>query len=264
MRISHFRTCAGRTMAPAAVCIALLGCVAPVAAQDGEVFAAAAVKRPATEVGPRNLETTPSQLTARAASLRYLITQAFEIPDYQLVGTAGWMESELYAIAATAGKTVDHREMMAMLRALLAERFQLKVHKEARQTQVFALVVDKGGSKLQPLADGKMTYPGSQHGENDEMTLAIGSRISDLVRRLNTGTGPNAPGRPVIDETGMQGEYRIWLTFGNEMLPDGRGGKLSIDYRSALPKQLGLRLEPKTAPVEYTVIDSAARPELEQ
>jgi uncharacterized protein (TIGR03435 family) len=138
----------------------------------------------------------------------------------------------------------------------------LKTHREVRQLAVFDLVVDKGGLKLTPLSDGQPLV-GSQDNGVDEATIPIGTTISDLVKHLNTRSGSLAVGRPVIDKTGLEGRYMIRLTFQFEFDREAGRGTYSIDYPSALRKELGLRLEPVNAPVEFLVVDSAQKPVLD-
>jgi uncharacterized protein (TIGR03435 family) len=228
-------------------------------AQPGDQFEAATVRKIDTERTPfPTLDINAAYLVAPGASLRHLIAQAFGIEDYQLQGATGWMELESYAINAAAGKPVDKAEMVAMLRRLLAERFQLRVHHETKTVPVFALVVDKGGHKLTPLGQPEKLMSGVQSGE--QVALVIGNSIQDLVRHLNKRKGEAALGKPVVDRTGLNGLYRIRLTYFVSRNPDGIGGKLEINFHSALVKELGLRLEPTKAPIQMLVIDSAEKP----
>ena len=205
-------------------------------------------------------------LRAQGASFHYLLTQAFGIEEYQLSGTRGWMDSEPYAINATAGRGVSGAQMMTMLRDMLMTRFQLKLHHEQRAVMpVFALTVDRSGPKLVPLGqDEDPTFREQTQQDGDQITQRIGSSVNDLIRYINSRKGEAAVGRPVVDQTGLQGLYKIRLTFGIELNPDGRGGKFTIDWPSALIRQLGLRLEPTKAAVEVLVVDSATRPDLDR
>ncbi|MGD0871432.1 MAG: TIGR03435 family protein [Bryobacteraceae bacterium] len=225
-------------------------------------FEVASVKTaaPGSRPYPR-LDLDPGRLSARAASLRYLITEAYGVEDYCVVGTSGWVDSDLYTITASSAQPADHAQMMAMLRSLLAERFHLRMQQEDRQMPVFALTVAKGGSKLQPLREGESGVPPAAMSSFPErVTLLVATTIPDLVKHLNTRTGAASLGRPVVDQTDLRGKYKIWLTFDNEMDPEGRGGRFDIDYPSALSQQLGLRLEPKRLSIQVWVVDQAEKP----
>jgi len=206
-----------------------------------------------------NLEITPGRLTAGPVSLRCLITKAYDVTDDQLVGVSGWMDTDVYSVIASAGRAVSRAEMIAMLRDLLAERFQLKAHTEVRKARVLALVVDKGGPKLQQLAEGESDVPPASLSSPQRMTLPWGPTISDLIRRLNFYSSSSLGGRLVVDRTGLIGRYKIWVSFDNEMNPDGMSGKLDMDLPSAV-RQLGLALRPEEADTTFVVVEKAARP----
>jgi uncharacterized protein (TIGR03435 family) len=227
-----------------------------------EVFEAVALKEAAKGArAMQRLDITPGRLSAPAASLRYLVTEAFGLERYQVGEMPGWMESDVYTINASTGRPVDSQEIRAMLRELLESRFHLKTHREVRRMAVFALVVDKGGLKMTPFSDGQPLVESQNN--DDEVTLPIGTTISDLVKHLNTRSGSLAVGRPVIDKTGLEGRYMIRLTFQVAVNREAGAGTYSIDYPSALRKELGLRLEPLNAPVEFLVVDSAQKPVLD-
>jgi uncharacterized protein (TIGR03435 family) len=245
------------TMATLMVCVGSYPC--EVRGQGDSQFEAATVRRVETGRPPTpDVKIAPAYLTAPAASLQYLITQAFGLEDYQLLGTTGWMELESYSINAITGKPVGRTEMMLMLRRLLNERFHLRAHHDTKTAPVYALVVDSGGHKLTPL--NQMEEPSFIQTRGDQATRTIGSSIQDLARHLNRVKGAAALGRPVVDRTGLHGLYRIRLTYVLEKNPDGSGGRVEINFHSALPKQLGLRLEPAKAAIDVLVVDSAEKP----
>ncbi len=80
-----------------------------------------------------------------------------------LDGTAGgpdWIDTDLYRIEAKAEVVTDRNLMQGpMLQTILEERFKIKVHKEAREMLVDALVLAGGGSKLKPFVEGSCVRP---------------------------------------------------------------------------------------------------------
>ncbi len=89
----------------------------------------------------------------RGCTLQYLVEQAFNLQPFQLSGGPGWMQTERYDIDATPpassassksmppyAKAPMNDEQRQMLQALLAERFQLKYHRETREGPVYLLV----------------------------------------------------------------------------------------------------------------------------
>lgn len=230
-------------------------------APQRDLYFDAAIVKPVNGRSLCKLDITPGRLIAPAASLHCLITKAFDVTDYQLSGVSGWMDTDVYSIMASAGRAVNRAEMMAMLQNLLAERFHLKAHTELRKIQVLALLIGKGGPKVQPLAVGESDVPPANLSSPQRLTLPWGPEISDLIRWLNFYSAGNLGGRLVVDRTGLTGKYKIWVSFDNEMNPDG-GGKLDIDLPSAV-KQLGLVLMPEQADIPIVVVEKAARPEPE-
>ena len=138
-----------------------------------------------------------------------------------------------------------------MLQALLAERFQLKVHRETKEMPVFALVAGKNGPKL---SDPDPSKPGMRTTGNATglHITAWQSTMQQLADQLS-----NTAGRPVLDKTGLAGAYAYKLDFNPDVAaPDSGIPTMS----TAVQDQLGLRLEPQKAPIEILVIDSAEKP----
>ena len=156
-----------------------------------------------------------------------------------------------------------------MLRALLEDRFQLRVLSETKEMPVFALVVATGGSKLIPHAGEAIPY-----GQRFRLGLGLYSVkqgniamfVTELTRQL---------WRPVIDKTDLKGEYDFTL----EWTPQpGQGGPESLGLPpqplesappvnpdgptifSALQEQLGLRLDSQKGPVEVIVVEHVEKP----
>src|SRR5579862_2575770 len=74
-----------------------------------------------------------SQFTARTATTRNLISQAWNLQENQILGGPGWLNSERYDLTAKpdlSGGTPSLDELHLMLRALLAERMHLTLHEE--------------------------------------------------------------------------------------------------------------------------------------
>jgi uncharacterized protein (TIGR03435 family) len=209
------------------------------------------------------------------ASLKFMVLFAYDLRDFQISGIKGWMNSERYAILAkgiiTDGPAdlrsmndQQHKAVSALVRkrmqALLAERFQLAVHTQTRELAIYALVVAKGGHKLQP----NHAPDGSSQGMSVGRGMLKGTRASpELIAQALSGS----TGRIVRDETGLSGFYDFkmeWTPEAAAAAPD------KVEERSAalvgptiftaLQEQLGLKLEAKKGPVEILVIDRAERP----
>ena len=82
------------------------------------------------------------------APLIGLICQAYKIKPQQLSGGPPWLYTERFDILAKMPDGATKDDVPAMLQTLLAERFKLAVHRETKDTSVYALMVAKGGPKL--------------------------------------------------------------------------------------------------------------------
>ena len=94
-----------------------------------------------------------NRFSDRVASLDDLIMDAYSVKRFQISGLPPWGDTgtDVYAVEATVGG--EHptlNDARVMLRTLLADRFQLKIHRETRELPVYALVVARNGPKLAP------------------------------------------------------------------------------------------------------------------
>ena len=97
------------------------------------------------------------------ASLADMIQYAFGVKNYQVSGP-DWMRSSRWNVVARLPEGAPQDQVPRMMQALLAERFQLKVHHEKREQPVYALEVAKGGPRLEAIApstDGPAAPPDS-------------------------------------------------------------------------------------------------------
>ena len=93
-----------------------------------------------------------NRFNEEGASLVDLIMDAYNLKRFQVSGLPPWGDSgrDVYDIAATVegNRTPTVAEARQMLQTLLADRFQLKFHREKKELPVYALVVAKNGPKL--------------------------------------------------------------------------------------------------------------------
>jgi len=233
-------------------------------------------------------------ITVTNMPLRELITFAYEIQEFQLVGAPDWANNERFDIVAKA--VVDRPanapagppgpEIRMMMQSLLAERFKLASHHDTRPLPVYALVLARSDGKLGPQLKpstvdcaamrGRGRGPGTApqapppFGEHPMCGVMMrpggiaagGMPISDLIRPLSMFTR-----RVVVDRTNLKDNYDIDLTWTPDQIPSGPmpPGLPAIDPNgpsifTALQEQLGLKLESETGPVDVLVIDHVERP----
>lgn len=186
--------------------------------------------------------------TAANVTLKLLISHALGVAEAHIEGGPGWVESEVYDVEARANTPVKMtpEELQPCLQAMLSERFGLKFHRETKQGQVYSLVVAKGGPKLTAhKGEGQMGFSGSSGGGEVEVrgTKAPMARLAGYLSAQ--------AGRPVVDHTGLKGEYDFVLTWNAD---DANAGPSVF---TALQEQLGLRLETAKGLIDVIVIDGA-------
>jgi uncharacterized protein (TIGR03435 family) len=216
----------------------------------GQAFEVAAIKPsdPGVRV-PIDLRVLPGgRLAVTGYTLKLLIHDAYGLKYNQISGGPAWTDTDRFDIAAKAEGDPSHEQMMKMLQSLLAERFQLKIHRESKEGAVYALVVAKNGPRLQAAKTGEESFlrfnrTGVVTGQNTSMSL-LADRLNDFDF-----------GRPVLDRTGLKGNF----DFKFEYAPDDAKPDSGPSIFTAL-QELGLKLEPQRGPVEVLVIDRAAKP----
>lgn len=225
----------------------------------GQAFEVASVRLNKSGVRGGTMEFLPGheRFVMTNMSLGALILVAYDITVRQLSG-AELLGSECYDIAAKAERPATRAEMLEMLRRLLAERFRLTVRRETRELPVYALTVAKGGPKLKagsaPEKDGGTPLVPAHAGGSEAETghlIFKNESMSEFAWALSRmqATGE----RVVVDQTALTGTYDFELKWVRE-------GAEGPSIFEALPEQLGLKLEPKKAPVELVVIDHVERP----
>jgi uncharacterized protein (TIGR03435 family) len=95
------------------------------------------------------IQTLPGgRFSASMVTLKQLVTHAFQVKDYQIEGGPNWLTSDYFEINALAGPDATPENVQAMLRSLLAERFNLRTRIETRQAPVFALTLARPDGRL--------------------------------------------------------------------------------------------------------------------
>ena len=254
----------------------------------GPAFEVATIRPVNRDGGQRwyGFRLTPSgRFTGSSVSVSSLVGFAYghEPERMNVVGGTGWINSDSFDINAK----VDDAQMVGwekltdaqrtdrvkpMIRALLAERFRLKIHSEMRVMPVFALVQAKGGAKLgaqlkevapppanadpqdmDNLMKGKFVSgkPGSFSMSSDGWS-GYAIPISTLARQIEANYHED---RMLIDETGLKGNYDFTLKVSHE-----KDGPTLMEQ---VEEQLGLKLEARKMPIKTYIIDSAEKPSLD-
>lgn len=194
------------------------------------------------------------------------------LKDSQLTGLPGWADSEKYDIQAKTEGTLDEDRAFAKLRTLLSDRFRMQFHWVTNRQTVYALLIARGGVKLQPSKEGSCVVAGaneprvlpgqkppdycqtyfSRGGELDGHKIAISQLLAALGNQLDY---------PLIDKTGLKGAYDVHLTWNpDEAVNDGADNIAGASIFTSLQEQLGLRLQSTKGPVKVLVVDHIEKP----
>jgi uncharacterized protein (TIGR03435 family) len=234
----------------------------PASAQPSQSFEVASIKPSRNNTAESNLDSAPGgRLTATNITVRELIRFAYGVKDYQIEHAPRWLEGERYDIAAKsaiAAKTTLVEEQ-AQVRALLIDRFHLTTHRETKQGQVYLLVVAKDGPKLTAHNDGTGSGTRKACGHLAGRRLTTDAIATVLSRQFE---------HDVLNRTGLPGKYDFQLDWTPDSGPcpaaaeGSEAGSVTAmpSIFTAIPQQLGLKLETSKGPVEFLAIDRVERP----
>lgn len=204
---------------------------------------------------------------ARDVSVWYLIKWAWNITadNDRLVGYPAWTtpggvgENNEYNIEAKGAAPVSEERCRLMIRALLTDRFQLRAHEEKRLIDAFDLVIAKGGPKISKVTDPNAPINGPGFNVGGQKMQIMDPKLQGwTMDQVATALGfPMARlGRKVFNRTGLDGIYRIDLSFRRPADTEGAGP----DVTTALREQLGLALKTAKEPLDVVVVDHVERP----
>jgi uncharacterized protein (TIGR03435 family) len=198
----------------------------------------------------------------------------------QIVGGPSWVDEDHFDIEAQLkgnARPISRDKMQDVVRALLEDRFQLKVHQGTEELPVLDLVVSETGLKMRmsedqtpPSGETSTTYDSSgQDGQPLRRgSMRLGTNLSGTVitgnaittSRLATALQGQS-GRIVFDRTGLNGLFDFTLRFNNQGLasPAIDAPRTNTSLVAAI-QELGLKLESSKGPVEVLVIDHVERP----
>jgi uncharacterized protein (TIGR03435 family) len=213
----------------------------------------------------------PGRYVGVNVTLMRLVRLAYR-PIEEFDGGPDWKDRDHFDIEAVASGNPGQPQMLAMLRSLLADRFKLLAHIETRPLPVYELSLARPDGRLGPSlarVAASCPPPGSPPqtpGPNEAANQPVrcGFRLLDGVLSgagtlANLASELSVAGRRVVDRSSLEGVYRIELRWSPESAapaaPDA-----PPEIFTALREQLGLKLQPATAPIDVAVIDRAERP----
>jgi len=237
-----------------------------------------------------------AQFRTAYLTLKDYIGLAYRLKLYQISGP-DWIGTDRFDVAATLPEGTLPAQIPNMMGTLLEERFQLKLHREKKEFPIYALEIAKGGLKMaeaprlpelenaDPRAPQEFTGGGSNQGVS--INLGPGSSVSFSNNKFEAKrlTMPSLAGtlerfldRPILDMTDLKGSYdfsidvtaddyramliRSAVVAGVVLPPDVLRFLDGVSSPESLfdgLAKLGLKLEPRRAPLDVLVIDGALR-----
>ena len=213
---------------------------------------------PGEHMGMVQFTSPGGRFNAKATSLKFLLEWAYGIIPAQHSEGPSWMGDDRYDIVAKAEGNPTTDRMKLMTRTLLAERFQLKFHRETKEVPVLVVSLGKTAPKLfPPKEDEKYSMRIEPQMGPDQKVISwhiVATRFS--FAQLNE-TFSRQLERVIVNRTGMEGDFDF--TF--DMTPDeNRPNPLDASIIiAAMRDQLGLALKTQKAPVDFLVIDNAEK-----
>ncbi len=216
-------------------------------------------------------------------TLKDCIRAAWRVRDFQIQGPP-WITSARFEITAKLATGAPLDRIPEMLQALLAERFKLSLRHDSKEQSVYALIVGKSATgksapKLKPATtipdDGQaLTAVGPDGKPRPPMMLQLlpsgvhlfarSASLASFVELMSRFTE-----RPVVDLTGIEGQFDLDLTFAPETTRGVPAGTITGEPRgldstrsAAEPapsifdavQKYGLKLEARKAPMELLTV----------
>jgi uncharacterized protein (TIGR03435 family) len=215
------------------------------------------------------------RVTIGNMTLQTIIQMAYQINPTEIMGAPSWIANERFDITAKAAAPSPSDQLRSMLQSLLAERFKLATHMEARSTPVYALMIARSDGRLGPLL-----HPEARDCESLRVVARAKPGTPDPCAGPSGGSG-SGPGhivqksrpidllttilrpyvdRPILNRTGLTGSYDWDLTFALQRLQAQGADSDGTTIFTALQEQLGLKLQPTTASQDMLVVDHVEHP----
>jgi uncharacterized protein (TIGR03435 family) len=203
--------------------------------------------------------------TTSQATMTNLIARSYNVESSNVLGGPAWLDLDRFDVVAQAPRTTSPDDIRLMLRSMLIDRFKLIAHPGTKPLPAFVLSVGKG-SKLKQSDASAEPGPGHEPGcqyqpppENTPPSPQMEVKFSchavtmeSFAQFLHSVASPYLKS-PVVDQTGLKGAWDFDIHWTYQKPTDGTGGTSIFD---AVDKQLGLKLDAKTAPLPVLFVDS--------
>ena len=210
----------------------------------------------------------PSMASGGLRGTRYLVRQgtivdlislAYDVDNDKILGGPSWLDIVRFDVSARAPEHSSPEQAKLMLQTLLAQRFNLKIHKDSKELPGFVLSAGSGKTKMKPAADPTASancmgqrQPPSPDKVPQQVVDCHSISVDDLSRLVVNMANSNGT---ALNKTGLEGKWDFTIRW----TPPGllaRAGSDGISIFDAIDKQLGLKLEAGKVPQPVIFIDS--------
>jgi uncharacterized protein (TIGR03435 family) len=222
-----------------------------------------------------NFDMKNGRIAATAIALKDLLMFANDMDDSMVVGGEKWLETDRFDIVAKAAPNTSEEELRPMLRALLEQRFKMKVHRENQPVAVYALTLPSKKSPKLKETDGSARAGCKLGVDNGLRTYTCqNTTMAQFAEKIHQVAGGYLD-HPVVDLTGLTSAYDFavsWTPVGRIRAAAATGGEArsadtpaaadpttGLTVFEAVDKQLGLKLAAQKHPMPVLVIDHVER-----
>ena len=202
----------------------------------------------------------PGRIAYQHVAIQNLIADAYDVYTNQISGIPRWTDSIRYALSATLPQGSTKANIREMLRNLLAEQLNLRVHMQEKQVRGYVLVQSVHGFRLKqsqadpegPSSDG--SKPRAQIDRKRGRIVGTRMSMKEIALLLSVVLE-----QPVVDKTSIDGFFDIqlrWTPEATNLISDP-GAYPSIF--GALEEQLGLRVRSQVVSARYLIVDNVER-----
>jgi uncharacterized protein (TIGR03435 family) len=197
-----------------------------------------------------------------------LINSAYSVPIERIMGGPSWIREDRFDFVAKRAPTTSREESARMMRAMLAERFNLRIRREQRDQEVYVLRAAHAGvlGPRMKSTDRACTDEGQR--EAREAGLQPASCPVESRNGHISGFGVSMPQLAtylmpafqdaVEDRTGLTGRYDIDLLWAEARTVAEPTSAPALP--TALQEQLGLTVGRERVPREFVLVEAIERP----
>jgi len=244
--------------------------IPPMAADANPSFEVATIKPSKPDEKGKGFGFRGDRFRTINTNVNDLIAFAYGLHAKQIIDAPPWLGVDLFDIEGkpdAAGRP-SPKQVQTMVQKLLADRFQLKFHRDKRELSVYVITVASGGPKMTK----------STAGPNDPIGFQLRGLGDLIVRNLTmaafaTWMQSGIMDKPVVDQTGLTDRYDFQLKWtpdesqfaqfrgaGMVVPPPSNDPNAPPSLYTAIQEQIGLKMSPGKVPDDVIVIDHVEKP----